>query len=70
MERFHLLKVSLAVILLLVGTKMLVADLLKRFIGPSFNYYLLAAVALILLAGVVLSLRFPKRPEVGGVPTD
>jgi tellurite resistance protein TerC len=70
MEKFHLLKVSLAVILLLVGTKMLVADLLKQFIGPSFNYYLLVAVGLILAAGVVASLRYPKRADVGGVPTD
>jgi tellurite resistance protein TerC len=69
-EKFHYLKVSLAAILMLVGVKMLVADLLKRYIGPSFNYYLLGAVALILLAGVVASLKYPKQADAEGVPTD
>ncbi|MGQ0765312.1 MAG: TerC family protein [Gemmatimonadota bacterium] len=62
MEKFHYLKVSLAAILALVGVKMLVADLLKEYIGPSFNYYLLVIVALILASGVVASLRYPRPP--------
>lgn len=69
-EKFHLLKVSLAAILLLVGVKMLLADLLKAYIGPSFNYYLLAVVALILVAGIVASLKYPKPVDRGGLPTE
>jgi tellurite resistance protein TerC len=60
MEKFHHLKVALAAILGLVGVKMLVADLLKEYIGPSFNYYLLGVVALILVTGVVTSLKYPR----------
>jgi tellurite resistance protein TerC len=63
MEKFHYLKASLAAILALVGVKMLVADLLKAYIGPSFNYYLLAMVTLILAGGVVASLKYPKPPH-------
>ncbi len=54
-EKFRYLKVSLAAILGLVGVKMLVADLLKDFLGPNFNFWLLGMVALILAAGVVAS---------------
>jgi len=54
-EKFRYLKVSLAAILGLVGVKMLVADLLKEYLGPNFNFWLLGMVALILAAGVVAS---------------
>ena len=54
-EKFRYLKVSLAAILGLVGVKMLVADLLKDYLGPNFNYWLLAIVAAILGAGVLAS---------------
>jgi tellurite resistance protein TerC len=54
-EKFRYLKVSLAAILGLVGVKMLVADLLKDYLGPNFNFWLLGMVATILAAGVVAS---------------
>jgi tellurite resistance protein TerC len=60
-EKFTYLKVSLAAILGLVGAKMLLADVLKRFIGPSFNFYLLGIVALILGGGVVASVMVSRR---------
>lgn len=61
-EKFTYLKVSLAAILGLVGLKMLLADLLKEYIGPNFNFYLLGMVAAILVAGVVASLyRKPRE---------
>jgi tellurite resistance protein TerC len=65
MDKFHHLKVSLSLILGLVGTKMLVADLLKEYMGPNVNYYLLGIVALTLAGGVVASVRSPApgRPE-------
>lgn len=71
-EKFTYLKVSLAAILGLVGIKMLVADLLKEYIGPSFNFYLLGIVALILAAGVVASMLKVRRgdTEERGLPTD
>ncbi|MBC7897455.1 MAG: TerC family protein [Cytophagaceae bacterium] len=72
MEKFRYLKVSLAAILGLVGVKMLVADLLKEYIGPSFNFYLLGMVALILVIGALASVVAARR-EAGndrGVLTD
>jgi tellurite resistance protein TerC len=74
-DKFRYLKVSLAAILGLVGTKMLVADLLKEYIGPSFNFWLLGIVALILATGVVTSIVATKREaretrEPGGMPVD
>jgi tellurite resistance protein TerC len=54
-DKFRYLKVSLAAILGLVGVKMLVADLLKEYLGPSFNFWLLGMVAMILAAGIVAS---------------
>ena len=71
-DKFTYLKVSLAAILGLVGIKMLVADLLKEYIGPSFNFYLLGVVALILAAGVVASIVKQRRgdTEERGLPVD
>jgi tellurite resistance protein TerC len=61
--KFRYLKVSLAAILGLVGLKMLAAEWLKDVVGPSFNYYLLGIVALILIAGVVASIAAVRREE-------
>lgn len=62
-DKFRYLKVSLAAILGLVGVKMLVADFLKEYIGPSFNFYLLGIVALILTTGIVASIIVARREE-------
>ena len=67
-DKFRYLKVSLAAILGLVGIKMLVADLLKEYIGASFNFWLLGVVALILASGVVASMLAAKRD--GGMAED
>lgn len=67
-DKFRYLKVSLAAILGLVGIKMLVADLFKEYVGASFNYWLLGAVALILMAGVAASMLFVKQE--GEMPED
>ena len=64
-EKFRYLQISLAVILGLVGTKMLVADLLKGYIGPRFNFVLLGVVALILTLGVVTSIVANARAPRG-----
>jgi tellurite resistance protein TerC len=60
LNRFHLLEVSLAVVLALVGFKMLVGEWLARLFGPDYNFYILSFVVLILVGGVVASLVFPS----------
>ena len=67
--KFRYLKVSLAAIIGLVGVKMLTAEWLKDIIGPSFNFYLLGMVALILGAGVVASMIVTRREESSTDPT-
>ncbi|MBN1508906.1 MAG: hypothetical protein JW955_18815 [Sedimentisphaerales bacterium] len=60
-DKFRYLKVSLSLVLLVVGVKMLTAKWLKAAIGEHFNFYLLALVFLILTAGVVASLLADRR---------
>lgn len=55
-DRFDYLKVALAVVLVIVGVKMLAHTWLKDLLGRHFNLYLLAVVLAVLLAGVVASL--------------
>ena len=62
-DKFRYLKYSLALILGLVGTKMLVAEWLKEAIGPHFNAYLLVAVGVILAGGVVVSMVKARGEE-------
>jgi len=61
--KFRYLKVSLAAILGLVGLKMLAAEWLKDVIGPSFNFYLLGIVAVILGIGVLASIIVTRRED-------
>jgi tellurite resistance protein TerC len=60
-DKFRFLKVSLAIVLLLVGVKMLIAPWLKEMLGKQFNFYVLGVVLLVLLAGVVASLLAKPR---------
>jgi tellurite resistance protein TerC len=59
-EKFRYLKVSLALILMLVGVKMMIHSWLKEVLGSNFNLYVLAMVILILAGGVVASLATTK----------
>jgi len=61
--KFRYLTVSLAAILGLVGLKMLAAEWLKDAIGPSFNFYLLGIVAVILGVGVLASVIMTRRED-------
>jgi len=61
MDSFRYLKYSLAIVLGVVGGKMLVANWLKSILGEHFNLYLLAFVLLILAGGVVASIIANKR---------
>lgn len=60
-DRFRYLKVSLALVLLVVGVKMLLAEWLKLALGKHFNLYLLTVVLGILAAGVFGSLIAERR---------
>ena len=61
MNKFRYLKVSLALVLLLVGLTMLSVEWLKDLLGKNFNFYLLAVVLLVLAAGVVASVISGSR---------
>jgi tellurite resistance protein TerC len=61
MNKFRYLKVSLAIVLGVVGTKMLAASWLKATIGKNANLYLLAVVLAILAAGIVASMIANRR---------
>jgi predicted tellurium resistance membrane protein TerC len=56
MDKFRFLKVSLALVLAIVGLKMLLAEPLKAALGPAFNIYLLLVVLVVLGFGVMASL--------------
>jgi tellurite resistance protein TerC len=55
-DKFRYLKVSLALVLMVVGVKMLTAQWIKAAVGEHFNFYLLALILLILAGGIVASL--------------
>jgi tellurite resistance protein TerC len=60
-KKFRYLKVSLALVLMVVGVKMLIAEWLKIALGKHFNLYLLLVVLVILVAGVAGSLLAERR---------
>ena len=62
-ERFKYLKVSLSVILALVGVRMLTSKWLMQWFGESLNFWMLGLVAGILLVGAVASGRDDKPPR-------
>jgi tellurite resistance protein TerC len=62
MGRFHYMKGSLAVLLVVIGLKMLFKDVLHDV--PGLTYYTLGAVAAVLAAGIIGSLLWARRkPE-------
>jgi tellurite resistance protein TerC len=67
MDRFRYLKVALAVVLMVVGVKMMVAKQLKALVGEAFNFYLLGLILAILATGVLVSLRRTARAGEGRV---
>ena len=65
MDRFHFLQVGLSAVLVFVGAKMLLADVVPIPIGVS-----LGVVILVLAVSVGASLLWPKLPESETVPQD
>jgi tellurite resistance protein TerC len=63
LQKFEYLKVSLAIILALIGLKMLGHHWLAGI--KHINYYTLGVVGLLLAAGVTMSLMSPAKPESG-----
>jgi len=59
--KFRYLKASLALVLMVVGVKMLFAAWLKLALGKHFNLWLLAVVMTILAAGVAASVAAGRR---------
>ena len=59
LKKFHYLKVSLAVLLAVIGLKML----LKKYVEglPGKTYILLGLIVLILAGGIVASMIYTKR---------
>ncbi|MCU0749267.1 MAG: TerC family protein [Akkermansiaceae bacterium] len=60
-DQFHYLKPALALVLLVVGVKMLAAKWLKGMLGDSFNFTILGVILAILACGVIASLVFKKK---------
>lgn len=69
-EKFRYLRASLAIILAIVGVKMLAADLLKSWIGPDANFYLLGLVAAILVGGILASAGNPTSAPQGAASAE
>jgi tellurite resistance protein TerC len=63
MDKIRYLKFSLAVILTVVGIKMLAAEWFKQLLGTNFNFYLLGLIFVILAGGVIASLLANRRDE-------
>ncbi len=62
-DSFHHLKTALALVLLLVGIKMMAHTWLKAVLGGNFNLWILLVVLSILAGGVIASIVFPKIKE-------
>ena len=64
--KFKYLKPALAMVLLVVGIKMLTAKWLKEVLGDYFNFYLLVQSLLILAVGIVASLTTSSSKKKSG----
>jgi tellurite resistance protein TerC len=67
-KHFRYLKVSLALVLALVGAKMLVGDLAKPIVGDDANLWMLVAIVALLSAGALASWIADRRGGEGASP--
>lgn len=63
-DRFKYLKVSLSLVLMVIGVKMMTHGWLKAWLGAHFNFYVLGVVAAIIAAGVIASLSATRKNPV------
>lgn len=68
-DRFRYLKVSLSVVLMVIGVKMMTHTYLKAWLGEHFNFYMLGVIALIIAAGVIASMITTRPTRVEKPPT-
>ena len=61
LEKFRYLKTSLALILGLVGVKMLAAEWIDALVGDSANFWMLGTVAVVLVGGAGASAFADRR---------
>ena len=62
-DRFKYLQVSLSLVRIVIGVKMMTHGWLKSWLGVHFNFYVLAVVAAIIATGVVVSLVATRTTE-------
>ncbi|HVH40193.1 MAG TPA: TerC family protein [Gemmatimonadaceae bacterium] len=60
-EKFRYLKVSLALVLAIVGVKMLLGTWIKAWLGDDANFWLLGLIAVVLIGGGVASAIVDRR---------
>ena len=60
-EKFRYLKVSLALVLAIVGVKMLTAHWIRAWLGDDANFWLLGVILAVLLGGGVASAHADRR---------
>jgi len=69
MAKFRYLKVSLAIVLMVVALKMFFHSALKELLGPfAFNFYVLGLILLVLAVGVMASLLKGDAKNSASVP--
>lgn len=67
-QKFRYLKVSLALVLAIVGLKMLFATYIKSWLGEDANFWLLGVIFVVLIGGGVASWLADRGKPVAGSP--
>ena len=65
-EKFRYLKVSLALVLAIVGVKMLLGTWIKAWLGDDANFWLLGLIAVVLIGGGVASAIVDRKVAKSG----
>ena len=65
-QKFRYLKVSLSLVLAIVGVKMLAAKWIKAWLGENTNFWLLGLIFVVLIGGGVASWIADKRRDAAG----
>jgi len=68
-QKFRYLKVSLALVLAIVGLKMLFASYIKTWLGEDANFWLLGVIFVVLIGGGVASWLADRGKPAAGSPT-